>query len=89
MLAIVLVLAQSDSRRPQQWPLGITLNTLLAFLVSLARIAFMYPIIEGLAQLKWVWFSSSRPKPLVDFQLFDDASRGPLGCAKLLFRLKG
>jgi len=70
-------------------PLGITLNTFLAFFTSLAKVAYMTPIIEGLGQLKWTWFLSSRPKPLSDFQIIDDASRGAWGSLKLLVRLKG
>ena len=66
-----------------------TLNTLLAFLTSLARLAFMVPIVEGLGQLKWIWFSSHKHRPLVDFQLFDDAAQGGVGGLKLLFGFKG
>jgi hypothetical protein len=32
---------------------------------------------------------SRRPKPLIDFQLFDEASRGSWGCLKPLVRGKG
>ncbi|KAH8887657.1 hypothetical protein GQ53DRAFT_749727 [Thozetella sp. PMI_491] len=87
LTVIVVVLVRAEGTRPPEWP--ITINTLLAFLVALSRIAFMYPIIEGLAQLKWVWYTSPNPRPLIDFQTFDDASRGPLGCIKILMRLKG
>ncbi|KAJ9133832.1 hypothetical protein NKR23_g10502 [Pleurostoma richardsiae] len=51
--------------------------------------AFILPIVEGLSQLKWMWFMSRRPKPLIDFQLFDEASRGSWGCLKSLVRGKG
>lgn len=49
----------------------------------------MLPIVEGLGQLKWMWFATTRTKPLIDFQLFDEASRGGYGSLKLLFRCKG
>ena len=69
--------------------LGITLNTILAFLTSLTKVAFMTPIVEGLGQLKWMWFLSRERRPLIDFQLFEEATRGGLGGTKLLFSFKG
>ena len=41
---------------------------------------------QGLGQLKWAWFKSS--KSLVDFSVFDKASRGPWGSVLLLFSFK-
>jgi len=49
----------------------------------------MLPIVEGRGQLKWMWFATGPPKPLVDFQLYDEASRGTRGCLKLLATRKG
>ena len=49
----------------------------------------MIPVVECLGQLKWTWFTGSRPRPLIDFQLFDEASRGVFGSFKLLIRFKG
>ncbi|KAK8085882.1 hypothetical protein PG997_007153 [Apiospora hydei] len=68
--------------------LGITINSLVALLTSLSRLAFMVPLVQGMSQLKWVWFSS-KPRPLSDFQLYDEASRGPWGGVKILFKFKG
>ncbi|TPX12036.1 uncharacterized protein E0L32_007339 [Thyridium curvatum] len=89
MIIIVVVLYRTDGQHPPEWPLGITLNTFVAFFTSLAKVAFMLPIVEGLGQLKWMWFATTRTKPLIDFQLFDEASRGGYGSLKLLFRCKG
>lgn len=87
--AVIAVLAQADGNPPPQWPLGITLNTLTAFLTSFAKVAFTLPILEGLAQLKWIWFTGSDARPLADFALFENATRGPWGCIKLFFRFRG
>lgn len=83
------MLAGADGKPPPSWPVGITLNTFLAFFTSLAKMAFMMPIIEGLGQLKWLWYLSPRPKPLIDFQVFDEATRGAYGSLKLLVKFKG
>jgi len=39
---------------------------------------------ESISQLKWLWFRE--PRLLRDMQVFDDASRGPIGAARLIFR---
>ncbi|TDZ54061.1 hypothetical protein CTRI78_v006493 [Colletotrichum trifolii] len=64
-----------------------TLNTLVAFLATLARAAFVTPVSESLSQLKWIWFR--QPRTLKDFQDFDAASRGVWGSLLLLKTTKG
>ncbi|CAN9085418.1 unnamed protein product [Alternaria alternata] len=49
--------------------------------------ALIVPTSEALGQLKWNWFHES--KAMWDFEIFDKASRGPLGALMLLFRTKG
>ena len=41
---------------------------------------------ESISQLKWLWFRE--PRMLQDMQLFDDASRGPGGAVRLMFRTR-
>lgn len=86
---IVVILAQADGKPPPQWQFGLTLNTLLAFLVSVSKAFFIFPIAEGLGQLKWMWFNSAHPKPLNDFQIYDDATKGAWGSLRLLTQFKG
>ncbi|TDZ33789.1 hypothetical protein C8035_v010915 [Colletotrichum spinosum] len=87
VVALVTVLSQFDGEQLPQWPLGLTLNTLVAFLGTLARAAFVIPVSESLSQLKWVWFR--QPRTLKDFQDFDAASRGVWGSLLLLKTTKG
>ena len=89
MVVIIAVLGVTNGKPPPSWPLGITLNTFLAFFTSFSRMAFMIPVVECLGQLKWTWFLGERSRPLVDFQLFDEASRGAYGSLVLLVRYKG
>lgn len=58
-------------------------------MASVAKMTFVMAIVEGLGQLKWMWFLSDKPRPLIDFQTFDDAAKGGMGSVKLLFRFKG
>ncbi|KAK5652179.1 hypothetical protein OQA88_10822 [Cercophora sp. LCS_1] len=85
--AIIAVLAQYDGNRPPEWPLGITLNTLLAFLATIAKAAFITPVTRGLGQLRWVWFT--KPRRAYDFEVFDGATRGPFGSLRLLVSRRG
>ncbi len=71
-----------------EWPLNITLNAFLAFSTSLAKLAFLIPIVEGFGQLRWLWFAG-RARRLSDFDLFDQASRGAYGGLRLLVSFKG
>lgn len=47
----------------------------------------MKPVVECISQLKWIWFF--RKEKLMDFGLFNDASRGPTGSLYLLGKLRG
>ncbi|KAL2267264.1 hypothetical protein VTJ83DRAFT_4541 [Remersonia thermophila] len=89
LVAIVCMLWSYNGQSPPNFGKGFTLNTLLAFLTSLARACFLVPVVEGISQLKWVWFSSRTHRPLIDYQRFEDAARGGLGSAKLLFNFNG
>ncbi|KAK0652754.1 hypothetical protein B0T16DRAFT_406744 [Cercophora newfieldiana] len=86
--AIIAVLAQYDGQKAPEWPLGVSLNTFLAFLASLAKAALLIPVTEGLGQLRWIWFTR-KARRADDFELFDSATRGTFGSFRLLISLKG
>jgi len=87
-VAIVTVLDQHDGQKAPEWPLGVSLNTFLAFLVSLAKAALLMPVTEGLGQLRWIWFIK-KARRAEDFELFDGVTRGTFGSFRLLVSLKG
>lgn len=64
-------------------PLLILINVL----GKTASAALIVPTSEAIGQLKWTWFHSSNV--MWDFEIFDKASRGPIGAIMLLFRTKG
>lgn len=88
LAAIVGVLKTFDGRGLSDWPLTVSLNTLVAFLTAVCQVALAVPLTTGLSQLKWNSFARGQ-KPLADFQAFEDAMRGPLGSAMLLWKRKG
>ena len=85
---IAILLAHFDGQPLPEWPLNITLNTLVALLATLANANLAIPIQSGLSQLKWIRFKSGRT-PLSDIEVFDDASRGTWGSILLLVKLRG
>lgn len=89
LAVIVAVLKTFDGRGlADDWPMTVSLNTLVAFLTAICQVALAVPLTEGLSQLKWNSFARGE-KPLGDFAAFENAKRGPVGSAVLLCRRKG
>ena len=58
-------------------------------LSKVASAALILPISEAIGQLKWTWFHGTESKEMIDFEIFDKASRGAWGSFLLLCRTKG
>ena len=86
LVTILVLLLHYDGEPQFQWH-GVTLNAVVSVLATVARIGLVVPVAESLAQWKWMWFSKE-PRPLVDFELLDDASRGSRGSLLLLWEKK-
>jgi hypothetical protein len=65
----------------------LTLNAFISILSKMAGAALLLPVSEALGQLKWSWFLE-HSKQMWDFEIFDNASRGPWGSMLLLIRTK-
>lgn len=83
-LADVVVLDLVDGGLPTRISNHVTINSLVQFITSVAKFAFMTPIVSGLGQSKWLWFKD-KTRPLKDFELHDNAGTGGLGSIKLFF----
>ncbi|KAL4745770.1 hypothetical protein BDW72DRAFT_186100 [Aspergillus terricola var. indicus] len=87
IIAIVLVLRHYDGRQQPDWQ-GISLNSLISWLSTLAKACLAFSLAQSMGQLKWAWFSSGS-RPLSDLKVFDSASRGgTYGSLELLWRVK-
>ncbi|KAI0198824.1 hypothetical protein F4808DRAFT_472493 [Astrocystis sublimbata] len=84
LLAIVALLRSNQGRPRPQWPLGITINALMAIFSVLMKAGLSVPLSEGISQLKWQWFED-KPRRLIDIDDFDTASRGVWGSFLFLF----
>jgi hypothetical protein len=94
MGSMVVVLQHFDELEARTWQFGITINSVIAALSTVARTAFMIPVGSAVSQASWIWFSAANQEKgyktqLVDLETFDDASRGAWGSLKLLWRMKG
>ncbi|KAF1952529.1 hypothetical protein CC80DRAFT_495324 [Byssothecium circinans] len=69
-----------------KWPKGQTVITVLA---KVSAATLIIPTSEAIGQLKWNWFGGDVSKEMVDFEIFDKASRGPWGSLMLIVRTKG
>jgi hypothetical protein len=91
MAAVIGVLIYLKDEPLTKWTLaektGLTLNAYISILSKMAGAALILPVSEALGQLKWSWFLE-HSKQMWDFEIFDNASRGPWGSLLLLVRTK-
>jgi hypothetical protein len=89
ILGIAVLLGRWDGRAvPDRWPLGITLNAYIAVLSGVVKYTLAVPVDAIISQTKWHHFITE-PRPLIDFERFDNASRGPMAALALFVRTKG
>jgi hypothetical protein len=92
MGAIIAVLVVLRDQPVTKWPLtnvGLTMNAFVSILSRVAGAALLLPVAEALGQLKWSWFIKGNSKKMWDFEMFDNASRGPWGSLLLLIHTRG
>ena len=88
MAAIVIVLSiKIDGKLLSSWTLPLAPNTVIAIFSTLSRSAILLVIAACISQLKWIHFGR-RSHRVMDLQIFDDASRGPLGALSLILRIR-
>ncbi|KAI0148251.1 hypothetical protein F4776DRAFT_606813 [Hypoxylon sp. NC0597] len=85
--AVIGVLLYEQGKPLDQWQRGwgeqISPTAVVSFLGTMGKSACLLALAEIISQLKWIHFSAG-PQRLNDLQVFDDASRGPLGALQLL-----
>jgi hypothetical protein len=86
--AIVAVLAGFDGKTTPQWKFGITVNTLVSVFGTINVLLLTIIVSAGIGQVKWIWFRR-QSRSLVDFDIIDEASKGPTGSLTLLLRWRG
>lgn len=87
LCAIVGILGRYNGEALPDLPFEVSINTVIAILGTTIKATAALILAEGISHLKWQWFLKQRP--LGDLDIFDRASRGPWGCAKLLVARPG
>jgi len=80
---VIGLLRRFDQRPIDEWPMAVSLSTIVSILASIARASLAFAIGACIAQGKWNWFAG-RTDSLIAFDRFEDASKGPWGCLRLL-----
>jgi hypothetical protein len=86
MSCIILVLLVYHDKPIPSLPAGLTFNALVSLLATLSKAAMLVTVAACISQLKWHWFGQTRK--MRDFELFDQASRGPWGALQLIARTR-
>ena len=88
MIAIVVVLkTRIHGKLRSSWTLPLAPNTIIALFSTLSKSAILLVITACISQLKWIYFGR-RGHRVMDLQIFDAASRGPLGGIALIVRIR-
>lgn len=84
MVAIVIIALNIDGIWLSQWNLGLQPSTILSILMMACQSSLMFSVAEIIGYSKWFYFKTSS-RCLKELDIFDSASRGPLGSLNLLW----
>lgn len=82
--ATLVVLAIEDGKPLEQWPWSVGPTAVVSFITAITKSSLLFAVTEVIGQLKWHHYEG-KTRPLTHLQTFDDAGRGPLGAAALLW----
>lgn len=87
IMAVVVLAYKINNSSLAAWKLPISPSTMISTFITIAKTSMLLPIAEGLSQLKWLyyWTTRSKYRPLDEIEAFDDASRGPWGSLLIFF----
>ena len=90
MVAMIAILAHFNGRALPLWPSTfVTLNAVVAVLVTMTAAFVGIPLSNGLSQIKWIRVQAPGGAPLADMDMFDSASRGAMGSFGMLVKGRG
>lgn len=84
MVAIAIIALSIDGIWLPQWHLDLQPSTVISILTTASQSSLMFSVAEIIAFSKRFYFKAS-PRPLKELDVFDSASRGPLGSLNLLW----
>lgn len=84
--AVVGILISIHGKPLASWRFPIRPNSLVSIFITLSKATLLACVETSISQLKWLHFS--QPRPLSELEVFDSASRGPLGSLVLLWYMR-
>ncbi|ETS78079.1 hypothetical protein PFICI_10141 [Pestalotiopsis fici W106-1] len=84
LAAVVVILVMMKDQPLSKWTFIMSINATVALFITASKAAAMFSVGACLAQSKWFHLAKS-PKKLRDLDLFEEASRGPMGALGLLY----
>ncbi|EHK45371.1 hypothetical protein TRIATDRAFT_174938, partial [Trichoderma atroviride IMI 206040] len=84
MIGLLAILASFQNRLTTEWTFFISINAVVAIVITAARATLLATVSVCLSQEKWNHFNN-RARRLQDLNIIDRASRGPLGSIQMLF----
>jgi len=90
LMATIMLLKYVDDTAISSWSeeqSGLSINAILSILSTVSRSCLLVPLDEVMGQLMWLAFMQ-RERRLYDVELYNEASRGPWGAMKLIWRRK-
>lgn len=87
MGAVIVILWRMQEQPLSHWTFPININSTVAAFITAVKSLALLVVASCLGQTKWRHFGA-RPSKLGDFDIFDDASRGPWGSLRLLWCLR-
>ncbi|KAK4222884.1 hypothetical protein QBC38DRAFT_374273 [Podospora fimiseda] len=85
MVGCIAILGKMKDRPLSDWTFFLSLPATLAIFATASKLTAAIAVSACISQYKWIHFKKA-PRRLVDLDLFDSASRGPLGSLILLCR---
>ena len=87
MGAVIVILWRMQEQPLSHWTFPININSTVAAFITAVKSLALLVVASCLGQTKWRHFGD-RASKLRDFDIFDDASRGPWGSLRLLWCLR-
>jgi hypothetical protein len=81
------VLAYMNGKSYSDWGYRVALNAVVSILVTLGKSSMLVSVAACLDQLKWTHYDRGVRQRQYQFQIFDEASRGPYGALRLLWSM--
>ncbi|KAK2603172.1 hypothetical protein N8I77_009650 [Diaporthe amygdali] len=78
MIAVVVILRTMQDKPMDHWTFFVGLNAVIAVFITAAKSTAMLSVAACIGQWKWVYFTS-KSRRLLDIDIIEEASRGPLG----------